>query len=128
MAVVRRDAGDASELDVLLATVNAGQAANQAAADSLTYVSTLFDLQVVMGLDTDRISVTPIDSLTLPPTSGGVSFAGRALPIAAAEQALTAADLWVRAQRRSVLLPSAFRRASSTATRPSAEYFRPSVC
>jgi len=105
MAVVRRDAGDASELDVLLATVNAGQAANQAAADSLTYVSTLFDLQVVMGLDTDRVSVTPVDSLTLPPTSSGVSFAGRALPIAAAEQALIAADLWVRAQRRSLLTP-----------------------
>ena len=105
MAVVRRDAGDASELDVLLATVNAGQAANRAAADSLTYVSTLFDLQVVMGLDTDRVSVTPVDSLTLPPTSGGVSFAGRALPIAAAEQALTAADLWVRAQRRSLFTP-----------------------
>ena len=105
MAVVRRDAGDASELDVLLATVNAGQAANQAAADSLTYVSTLFDLQVVMGLDTDRVSVTPVDSLTLPAASGGVSFAGRALPIAAAEQALIAADLWVRAQRRSLLTP-----------------------
>ncbi len=97
MAVVRRDAGDASELDVLLATVNAGQAANQAAADS--------DLQVVMGLDTDRVSVTPVDSLTLPATSGGVAFAGRALPIAAAEQALIAADLWVRAQRRSLLTP-----------------------
>ncbi|HMI48123.1 MAG TPA: TolC family protein, partial [Gemmatimonadaceae bacterium] len=43
MSIVRRDAGDASELDVLLASVNAGQAANQAATDSLTYVSNLFD-------------------------------------------------------------------------------------
>ena len=66
MAIVRRDAGDASELDVLLATVNAGQAANLAAADSLTFVSTLFDLQAVMGLDTSAVAVTPADSLTFP--------------------------------------------------------------
>src|SRR5213079_1358248 len=36
MAIARRDAGDASDLDVELATVNAGQHANVAAADSLT--------------------------------------------------------------------------------------------
>jgi cobalt-zinc-cadmium efflux system outer membrane protein len=105
MAIVRRDAGDASELDVLLATVNAGQAANQAAADSLTYVSTLFDLQTVMGLDTNRVSITPVDSLTVPATSDGMAAASYPLPIAAAEQAVSAADLWVRAQRRSVFTP-----------------------
>ena len=33
MAAIRRDAGDASDLDVLLATLNAGQAANLAATD-----------------------------------------------------------------------------------------------
>ena len=69
MAVVRRDAGDASELDVLLATVNAGQAENQAAADSLGYVSMLYDLQTVMGFDSGRVILTPIDSLTLPPAA-----------------------------------------------------------
>lgn len=105
MSAVRRDAGDASELDVLLATVNAGQAANQAATDSLSYVSTLFDLQAVMGLDTNSVVVTPVDSLTLPPSPGGGTAPLRALPVAAAEQALTAADLSVRAQRRSVFTP-----------------------
>src|SRR5262249_22992897 len=45
MAVARREAGDASELDVELATVSAGQQANVAAADSLTYLSALLDLQ-----------------------------------------------------------------------------------
>jgi cobalt-zinc-cadmium efflux system outer membrane protein len=104
MAIVRRDAGDASELDVLLATVNAGQAANLAAGDSLTYVSTLFDLQAVMGLDTSGVAVTPVDSLTLPPNALGATPL-RTLPVAAAEQALTAAELSVRAQRRSIVAP-----------------------
>jgi cobalt-zinc-cadmium efflux system outer membrane protein len=105
MSVVRRDAGDASDLDVLLSTLNAGQAANQAASDSLTYISTLFDLQTVMGLDSDRVAVTPVDSLTLPPSNRADAVPARALPIVAAEQALTAADLSVRAQRRSVFTP-----------------------
>jgi cobalt-zinc-cadmium efflux system outer membrane protein len=104
MSVVRRDAGDASELDVLLAGVNAGQAANQAASDSLTYISTLFDLQSVMGLDSERVAITPVDSLTLPTTAIGATST-RALPIVAAEQSLTAAELSVRAQRRSVFTP-----------------------
>jgi cobalt-zinc-cadmium efflux system outer membrane protein len=105
MSIVRRDAGDASELDVLLATVNAGQAANVTAADSLTYVSTLFDLQAVMGLDADRVVVAPIDSLALPASTSTDAVPLRALPVAAAEQALTAADLLVRAQRRSIFTP-----------------------
>jgi outer membrane protein, heavy metal efflux system len=105
MSIVRRDAGDASELDVLLATVNAGQAANVTAADSLTYVSTLFDLQAVMGLDADRVVITPIDSLALPASPSANAVPLRALPVAAAEQALTAADLSVRAQRRSIFTP-----------------------
>ena len=105
MSIVRRDAGDASELDVLLATVNAGQAANVTAADSLTYVSTLFDLQAVMGLDADRVVIAPIDSLALPASTSVDAVPLRALPVAAAEQALTAADLSVRAQRRSIFTP-----------------------
>ncbi|MFL5593123.1 MAG: TolC family protein [Gemmatimonadaceae bacterium] len=105
MSIVRRDAGDASDLDVLLATVNAGQAANLAASDSLILVSTLLDLQTIMGLDADRVVVTPIDSLALQPggVENGVPVTG--LPVAAAEQALAAAELGVRAQRRSVLSP-----------------------
>ena len=105
MAIVRRDAGDASELDVLLATVNAGQAANLAAADSLTLVSTLFDLQAVMGLDTNAIAITPSDSLVMPTDArtDGAPFV--TLPVAAAEQALTAAELSARAQRRSIFAP-----------------------
>ena len=105
MAIVRRDAGDASELDVLLATVNSGQAANLAAADSLTLVSTLFDLQAVMGLDTNGVAITPVDSLVFPATARIDAPPLRTLPVAAAEQSLSAADLSVRAQRRSVFAP-----------------------
>ena len=105
MAIIRRDAGDASELDVLLATVNAGQAANLAANDSLTLVSSLFDLQSVMGLDTNRIFLIPIDSLTLPLSLEPMLAPALTLPVAAAEQTLTAAELGVSVQRRSVFTP-----------------------
>jgi cobalt-zinc-cadmium efflux system outer membrane protein len=106
MAVIRRNAGDASELDVLLATVNAGQAANLAAADSVSLISSIFDLQTVMGLDTNRISVMPSDSLTLPPSSPSPdAIPAFTLPVAAAQQSLAAADLSVRVQRRSIFTP-----------------------
>jgi cobalt-zinc-cadmium efflux system outer membrane protein len=105
MAIVRRDAGDASELDVLLATVNSGQAANLAATDSLTLVSTLFDLQAAMGLGTDSIVITPIDSLTLPSEQRPQVSPPQPLPVAAAEQALNAAEHSVSAQKRSVFAP-----------------------
>src|SRR6267143_3164183 len=86
MAVVRRNAGDASELDVLLATVNAGQAANLAIADSVTLISSIFDLQTVMGLDTTRIAIVPSDSLTMPPLTAPSAILETALPIAAARK------------------------------------------
>jgi cobalt-zinc-cadmium efflux system outer membrane protein len=105
MAIIRRDAGDASELDVLLATVNAGQAANLAIADSVTLISTIFDLQTVMGLDTTRIAIVPADSLAMPPVTPPNAVPEVALPIAAARQAVSAADLSVRLQRRSLFTP-----------------------
>ena len=105
MAVIRRNAGDASELDVLLATVNAGQAANLAIADSVTLISSIFDLQTVMGLDTMRIAIVPSDSLTMPPLTAPNAVPEVALPIAAARQALSAADLSVSVQRRSLFTP-----------------------
>jgi len=102
---VRRDAGDASELDVLLASVNAGQAANLAISDSVTLLSTIFDLQTVMGLDTTRVAIVPSDSLTMPPVTAPNAVTDAALPIAAARQSLSAADLAVRVERRSVFTP-----------------------
>ena len=101
IAVARRDAGDASDLDVELATVSAGQQANVAAADSLALISTLLDLQTVIGDATTDGSIAVTDSLTAP-TDSIASRPGLPLPIAAAEAMLRSASLGVRLQRRSL--------------------------
>jgi len=107
MVVARRDAGDASDLDVELATVTAGQAANIAAADSLTYLSQVLDLQIVMGLAADQVAIAPTDSLTLPPApslppDSGLPVRAAPLQVAAAEAALESARLAARLQHRSI--------------------------
>ena len=102
MAATRRDAGDASDLDVELATVNAGQQANVAAADSLTYISTLLDLQSVMGLVETQAAILPTDSLGYPAViegEGEVTI-NTTLEVAAAEQTFNAARLAATFQRR----------------------------
>jgi cobalt-zinc-cadmium efflux system outer membrane protein len=101
IAVARREAGDASDLDVELATVSAGQQANAAAADSLALVSTLLDLQTVIGVADGAPTVTLLDSLVAPADSI-VARTGQPLPIAAAEAALRSASLAVRLQRRTL--------------------------
>jgi cobalt-zinc-cadmium efflux system outer membrane protein len=91
-----------------LATVTAGQAANNAAADSLTYLSAVLDLQIVMGLVADRIAIVPTDSLTLPPApaiapDSGLPFRGASpLQVAAAEASVEAARLNAQLQHRSI--------------------------
>jgi cobalt-zinc-cadmium efflux system outer membrane protein len=104
MAVLRRDAGDASELDVELATVNAGQQANLAATDSLTYLSSVLDLQTIMGFAANEPAIVPTDSLVTPVSSdgdGAVPVAST-LEVAAAEQTLNSAQLGASLQHRSV--------------------------
>jgi cobalt-zinc-cadmium efflux system outer membrane protein len=102
LARLRREAGDASALDVELATVSAGQAAAAADADSLAAVGTLLDLQAVMGLAADRVTISLADSLvapaTLADTAGGVT-----LRVAAADAAAQAQDRALALARRSVL-------------------------
>ncbi|HEY7634478.1 MAG TPA: TolC family protein [Gemmatimonadales bacterium] len=105
MAQLRRDAGDASDLDVELATLNAGQQANAAAVDSLAFDSALLDLQVAMGIPADRLSILVDDSLPLPPQVNATAHAGIPLSIAAAEASLRSAELATRAQRRSLFSP-----------------------
>jgi len=104
MAAVRSDAGDASDLDVELATVNAGQQANFAATDSLEYVSTLLDLQTVMGVVTTEAEIAPADSLGVPAAADGDERVqlSSTLEVAAAEQSLNSAQLGATLQRRSV--------------------------
>jgi len=106
IAVARRDAGDASDLDVELATVSAGQQANAAAGDSLTLISTLLDLQTVIGAAGGDPTIAVTDSLTAP-TDSVVAPAGTPLPIAAADAMLRSASLGVRLQSRSLFAASA---------------------
>jgi cobalt-zinc-cadmium efflux system outer membrane protein len=84
LAIVRRDVGDASDLDVDLATVNAGQVANVSAADSLAAVTSLLDLQSLLGLPSDQPTVALVDSLTVPDVGrvAAASAAGAAAPTA----------------------------------------------
>ena len=65
----RLAAGDAAQLDVELATVNAGQQANVATTDSLDYLSELLDLQAAMGMQFRDVEIVLADSLTMPPAS-----------------------------------------------------------
>jgi cobalt-zinc-cadmium efflux system outer membrane protein len=98
MAIARRDAGDASDLDVELARVNAGQQANAAAADSLVLQSALLDLQLAIGLDADSVVAWPTDSLIAapaPPATGGEPLA-----VAVATSGLRAATSGLTAERR----------------------------
>ena len=128
MAVQRRDAGDAAQLDVELATVNAGQQANIAASDSLGYFSALLDLQAAMGMQFRDVAIVLTDSLEAPPdieplgdadsVSAGdaavqmrAAAAGRGqaesavpLQVAAAAAAARGAALATTVQRRSVWL------------------------
>jgi cobalt-zinc-cadmium efflux system outer membrane protein len=71
MAVARRNAGDASDLDVDLATVTAGQQSNVASTDSLTFMSTLLTVQTLMGMPADSIAIVLVDSLRLSPAEVG---------------------------------------------------------
>ena len=96
----RRDAGDASDMDVALARVNAGQQANTAAADSLTLISTLLDLQATLGFTSSRLEVTATDSLGDPP--GPAVPADTTLNESAASFSLEAAALSARLQHRSI--------------------------
>lgn len=108
IAIARRNAGDASDLDVELATVTAGQQENVAAADSLALVSALLDLQTVIGVESERVEIVPVDSLTVGPLFSGdgdppASVAADVpIAVAAAGLSLRAAELTLRQQRRTL--------------------------
>jgi cobalt-zinc-cadmium efflux system outer membrane protein len=100
MVIRRRDAGDASEMDVALARVVAGQAANTVASDSLTAISNLLDLQATLGMTSDRIELFTIDSLGDPPSAA--TPVARSLDVEAATLSLESASLNAQTQRRSI--------------------------
>jgi outer membrane protein, heavy metal efflux system len=80
LAVIRRDAGDASDMDVELTTVNGAQQANIATADSLASISALLDLQALLGMPSDEISVTLTDTLEAPPMAAPTPATGTLRP------------------------------------------------
>lgn len=100
----RRDAGDASDLDVNLAEVSAQQAANVANADSLEAIDTRLELQAAMGLRGDTIAIALVDSLSPPAYTGATAGSGSASSpaVAAASAAVTSAQQTLAFQRRSV--------------------------
>lgn len=101
MTIVRRDAGDASDLEVELARVNAGQERNLATADSVDLTSALIDLQAAMGVITPEPTIVPADTLTFP-DSATYASSGTPLQIAAGLQSIVSAERNVQAQHRSI--------------------------
>lgn len=123
----QRDAGYASDLDVDLAAINAGQRANVAATDSLAAVTSLLGLQNLMGLPSDRPRVTLAESLEdliaaaaatdrdvgpvtgVPARTIGARLQAPAvpLPVAAAAAIYESQDLALRvSRRRGALVPA----------------------
>ncbi|MDQ2890620.1 MAG: TolC family protein, partial [Gemmatimonadota bacterium] len=100
----RRDAGDASDLDVNLAEVAAGQAANIASADSVEAIDTRIELQTAMGVSGDTVAVALTDSLNVVSRviAAPASVPYAAPTVAAAGAAVTAAEQTLLFQRRSV--------------------------
>lgn len=86
---LRRDAGDASDLDVLLAGMSAGQLANAALSDSNAAVAAVLEVQRLMGLPADSSRIVLTDTLALPPTAS-LPSSSPGLPVAAAEAELNA--------------------------------------
>jgi cobalt-zinc-cadmium efflux system outer membrane protein len=101
LARVRRDAGDGSELDLQLASVNLGQLANVAARDSVDAISAILAVQALMGLPSDAPSLVLADTLE----SGralDAGVAGTQLLVAAAEEDMRQADQALTLERRLV--------------------------
>ena len=101
MAQLRREVGDVSELDVRLATVNAGQLENIAADDSAAAVQALLAVQLAMGLPAEDVTIVLADSLA-PPSDSMPPPAGEPLPVAAAAATLRSSERALALAHRSV--------------------------
>ena len=101
MARLRREVGDASELDVRLAAVNAGQLENVASDDSLSSIAALVALQLGMGLPGEEPAIALADSLS-PPADSAAAGAGEPLPVVAARASLHSAERTLTLAHRSV--------------------------
>jgi len=103
MTVARRDAGDASDLDVELATINAGQQANTAAADSLAYTLAIIDLQTAIGGASSTADIEPTDSLVIDPDADApADTTPTSLLVRAAEASFESARLAATAEHHNL--------------------------
>lgn len=100
LARLRRDAGDASELDVELAGVSAGQRANAAATDSLEATTALLSLQALLGYASATPAIVLADTLDAPAASTPPAAGGLPLLLAAADADARAAELALTLERR----------------------------
>ncbi len=101
MTIARRNAGDASELEVEMSRVNAGQQHNLAIADSVELAGAIVDLQTAMGIVNSTPIVLVRDSIALPDTTTPALAPGTPLQVAAALEAVTAAHNSLTVERRS---------------------------
>ena len=109
MVRARRDAGDASEMDVELAEVESARSESDFAGDSLGAMSAVLSLQLLMGLPAEQVTIALSDSLVALVAAGGDATTGvrEPLPVAAAAATLRAREREVRlARRRGALVPS----------------------
>lgn len=90
LARLRRDAGDASDLDVQLATVSAGQLANGAAADALDAATALLAVQAAMGMPSRTLTIALTDTLDAGPSLDPTTESAPLLVRAAEAQARSA--------------------------------------
>jgi outer membrane protein, heavy metal efflux system len=86
---------------VQLATISSGQQANVAAVDSAAAVSSLLDVQTLIGEPADSVRVTLADTLGLPSTAPATAFTGPPLRVAAATSGVTAAQAQLALEKRS---------------------------
>ena len=110
LARVRRDAGDASDLDVEIATLSAGQLANAASVVSTNAATALLRLQRTMGVSADSVQFVLADTMGLSARTPVVPpdvATGVPLSVAAADLDVRAAEALARLERRrSVGAPS----------------------
>jgi Outer membrane protein len=103
MTVARRSAGDASELEVEMARVNAGQQHNLAIADSVELAGALVDLQTAMGLTSITPGLQVADSIVLPDTATPPMPPGTPLLVAAAMEGISSARSALIVERRGAI-------------------------
>ncbi len=103
VASVRRSAGDASDLDVDVASINAGRARNVAASDSADAISSVLELQQLLGYRASDAAIAIADSLDVPPANSSATAADTVpLQVAAARRDLLSAEQLVALERRSI--------------------------